>query len=196
MKKITLLVPFAFMVIVIVSCRKEDTTNQLGLPEKTQTGNQTLGFLSNESIWTNSGQYCDQSSGACRQNIHAYYYPGNTIVLICADKNTTTKSNERKIEAFTLVVDVTQKGTLTFQNGNLQDANMFIVEGKDKYAYYPSLIEPDFRATVSKFDTLNKIISGEFSGKLYKQNVSGTAGISAPDSLIIKEGRFDIKIIK
>jgi len=196
MKIIKLLIPFAFMVIVFVSCRKEDTTNQLGLPEKTQTGNQTIGFLSNESIWTNSGQYCDQSSGACRQNIHAYYYPGNTIVLICADKNTITKTNEKKIEAFTLVVDVTQKGTLTFQNGNLQDANMFIVEGKDKYAYYPSLIEPDFRATVSKFDTLNKIISGEFSGKLYKQNVSGTAGISAPDSLIIKEGRFDIKIIK
>jgi hypothetical protein len=196
MKKITLLLPFAFIVTFWGACKKEDTTSQLGLPEKTQAGKQTIGFLSNETLWTNSGQYCDQSTGACRENIHAYYFPGNTAVLICADRNSKTLLNERKTEAFTLVVDATQKGTLTFQNGNLQDANIFIVEGKDKYAYYPALNEPDFSVTVSKFDTSNKIISGEFSGKLFKQNVSGTAGISAPDSLIIKEGRFDIKLIK
>lgn len=196
MKKITPLLSTAFLITILISCRKEETSSQFSLPEKTQAGNQTIGFLSNETIWTNSGQYCDQSSGACRENIHAYYFPGNTAVLICADRNTTTLSNERKTEAFTLVVDATQKGTLTFQNGNLQDANIFIVEGKDKYAYYPALNEPDFSVTVSKFDTSNKIISGEFSGKLYKQNVSGTAGMAAPDSLIIKEGRFDIKLIK
>lgn len=60
--------------------------------------------------------------------------------------------------------------------------------------YQLSQANPAFNIIITKIDTVTKIMPGEFSGKLFRR-ISDTAFASSyTDSIILKDGGFDISL--
>lgn len=78
----------ALLVIIICffACRKNDTNVTFTLPQKTQSGQNTFGFLFNTAVWTNYGQVCFPFSGGCRDNLKGMFYRNDGDVSINADR--------------------------------------------------------------------------------------------------------------
>jgi hypothetical protein len=53
---------------------------------------------------------------------------------------------------------------------------------------------PGFRIKITKLDTVSNIMSGEFSGTVFKRIDYTNFATSLTDSININDGRFDIKL--
>lgn len=190
------LVYFLLPALTFISCKKDDTQIILSLPAKTQSGQNTFGFLLNSSVWTNYGQVCFPFAGGCSENLSGIYYTSDGNIHLRADKVLYKNGSWNTIENidFTLVTNFRGIRTYsTLSNDTIGVGYWFSERGQTKKTYLLSQANPTFTITVTKIDTTLKILSGEFSGKLFRRLSDTSFATSLTDSIIIHDGRFDIK---
>ena len=163
------------------SCKKNVDTaadNPYGLPNATQEGKNTLGFLLNGQPWIPKGQvgtsanltfYYDATFSAGVFNIGAYRISG-------------TSGQIEKINIFGDTIQVSQKISfptkklgLIFRNGQNPNCDMLTAEA--------TTVANGF-INIKKLDKQQGIFSGEFDFTLIKPNC---------DTVKITQGRFDLK---
>ncbi len=183
--------------ILVFSCKKDDTGIDLSLPLKTQTGRNTFGFLLNSQVWINYGQVCFPFAGGCRENLSGFYYSSDGDIHLNADKvlykNGSWSTNE-SID-LNLTTNFRSIGTYsTLTNDTIGVAYWYSERGQPKKTYLLSQTIPTFSIAVIKIDTVNDILAGEFSGKLFRRISDTSFATSTTDSIIIENGRFDIRL--
>ncbi|SKA03387.1 hypothetical protein [Sediminibacterium ginsengisoli] len=180
----------------LLACRKDDTGVVLTMPAKTQTGQHTFGFLLNSEVWTNYNKVCFLTTG-CRENLDGIYYTNDGDVHVRADKVLHKNSGLSSTESIDLYLNTRFRGTGTYSIANgdtLMISYRRSETGSQDVTYLLSSLNPSFTITLDRIDPANKILSGTFSGKLFKQMNSASAATSATDSLMVTDGRFDIKV--
>src|SRR4249919_2453575 len=100
------------LTVVIFSCKKDDTGVVFSLPAKTQSGQNTFGFLLNSSVWTNYGQVCFPFAGGCKENLSGIYYNGD--IHIDADKVLYKNGSWNTIENIDLDLTTNFRGPQTY----------------------------------------------------------------------------------
>ena len=178
----------------ILSCKKEYKETVFTLPQKTQSGLHTFGFLLNAEVWVNYGQVC--TFYGCTDNLKGRYYPSDGDISISADKVLYERGVRDIHEGFGFSLSTNFRGIGTYStatNDTLEVAYSYSNVGQPEIYYRLSRLNPEFVVRITKIDQLNKILSGEFSGKLFKRDLFANT-ISTTDSIMINEGRFDIKI--
>lgn len=187
----------SILFLVLVGCNKDfDNTNKVNeikLPDYSETGGITFGFLLNDSVWTNYGHYYRNNDviPGWRENkiINTYNFAGTPAEralqvsgrLTIVQNNIATKDISAAfsfVPAAPFISTILLNGVYP-RNFNVND-NM---QGK----FYRIKSSNSFIIQVTKFDTVGKVCSGRFNGILYNdQNLT--------DSIIIKDGRFDVKL--
>ncbi len=183
-------------VMIFHSCRKDDTGVVLSLPARTQTGENTFGFLLNESVWTNYGQVCFHFAGGCRENLSGFYYSSDGDIRLDADKVFYKNGSWSTSENISIDLATNFRGIGTFNTlsqDTIKVGYWLSVQGQPQLSYLLSDTNPGFTVTVSKIDTVLGIMSGEFSGTLFRRLSDTSFVTSLTDSIVIREGRFDIK---
>lgn len=182
---------------IIFSCKKDDTNVRFVLPAKTQSGQNTFGFLNNLNVWTNYGQVCFPFAGGCHENLQVTFYTSDGDISIHADRVLNNVSSGHTKEYIDLYITTKFRGVHVYSTAAFDSISVgyaFIQQGKEEKLYILSHLNPDFNVTIKKIDTVNKIMSGEFSGKLFRRTNLATFETSTTDSIIVAEGRFDIKM--
>lgn len=189
----------ALCVFLVSSCYKDETKIVFSLPAKTQSGKNTFGFLLNSSVWTNYGQICFLFGSGCRDNLTGNYYSTDGTVTLSADRVLHNKNAALTRESISISLITQLKGVGTYRVQSQDTMGIYYriqtvvnSQSQEKHYLLPKT-NPDFTITLVKLDTVQKILTGEFSGKLFHQNDS-TLVISTSDSLIISDGRFDIRL--
>ncbi|MEA5141480.1 hypothetical protein [Arcicella rigui] len=186
---------FILLIVLNVACTKDDSDISLVLPNKTQTGEHTFGFLLNEKVWINYGQVCFPFAGGCRENLQVYYFP-NKNFLINADKVLYKNGSWNTSESIDIAVDelLTAK---TYRSVNKDKVSAFYTfegQGQQPKQYLPHKTRPDFNVRITTLDSVKRTMSGEFNGTLFRVVDLSSLALSESDSIIIKDGRFDAKL--
>jgi hypothetical protein len=189
-----------FVIITIAcltSCKKDNTGVIFTLPEKTQTGQNTFGFLFNSFIWTNYGQVCFPFAGGCRDNLRGFFYKTDGDILINADRVLYKDGNLFSSESIEIILKTKFNGIRTYStltNDTLSIAYSYKTNTNIDTMYILPQTNPTFNIKITKIDTTNHILSGEFSGKIFKRIDYTNFTTSLTDSININNGRFDIKL--
>ena len=178
------------------ACKKDDTGITLTLPAKTQSGKNSFGFLLNNAVWTNYGQVCFPFAGGCRENLIGRFYHNDGVAHVSADKVLKKNGSWHTIESIGLELATNFQGPKKYStttNDVIGVAYFLSEQGKEEISYLLSATNPVFTITLLKVDTVNHILSGEFSGTVFRRISESSAETSATDSIVINDGRFDIK---
>jgi hypothetical protein len=182
--------------VFIVACRKDDTGVTFQMPEKTQSGNNTFGFMLNDAVWTNYGQVCHLFMDGCRENLAGRYYPGDGNMILRADKVLYKDGSWNNIDNIELVLITHLRGAGSYSisaHDTIHVSYSTHEVGQTEINYILSETDPLFTISLIKIDTLNRIMAGEFSGKLFRRSSDTSFATSTTDSLMITDGRFDVK---
>ena len=183
------------LALLFITCTKDDSDIALVLPNKTQSGEQTFGFLLDDKVWINYGQVCFPFAGGCRENLQVYYFP-NKNFLINADKVLYKNGSWNTKESIDIAVDelLTAK---TYRSVNKDKVTAFYTfegQGQQPKQYLPHKTRPNFSVSITQLDSVKRTMSGEFNGTLFRVIDLSTLALSTTDSIIVKDGRFDAKL--
>lgn len=164
------------LILVLFSCEKKD------LPEPTQTGKNTFGMLVNGVKWL---PYLAESTPIEGSPINLYYDKSRCLLFIHA----TNQKNKEQI--FLYAHGIARIGNYLFSYRNdisldslftCADSTRFEMNNNCSNSYN---LKDSLQSVLilTKLDTVNKIVSGTFSLKLY--NSLGT-------TVDITDGRFDV----
>ena len=171
--------------VTFISCKKE-VVPVLNLPEESQTGKNTLGFLLNDKVWANYGRRCTTLGGCHDNKVTASLYKqpnGDYDLSITGGFNADTID-----QAFTIGMDnVTAAGTYALDSSAKRLMRFESYESDPYYKEYHNRASNTCFITITKLDTITKIISGTFTGVLYNS-------LSMSDSIKIEQGRFDSQL--
>jgi len=159
-----------------------DRTPDLDLPAQSTTGANTLGCLINNRVWTNYGTRC-YTFGCDDSNLRANLFKtsdGKHEFLVYADYTVRSKRIFQSLNLY--IPDLTGVGDFDLS----EESIVFIAADGDDNTFINDVGTGQLR--ILRYDTINSIVSGEFSGTL-------TSKISKK-KLDITEGRFDVKIDK
>jgi hypothetical protein len=188
---------FVTLVLVMtISCKKESEYIVL-LPPESSTGQNSLGFLYNgTTVWSSieHGIFWLYDNPDDIPNATATLFHetnGNKILQLGGKMNIKNNSS---------VVTSNSSFQITIQNYNLVTGNFYFdtlrlgsgiifQDGITSKNYYNNTINT-FLVLINKIDTTQKIVSGKFSGSLFRKN--GTT-FFLNDSINIQQGRFDIE---
>ena len=189
---------FFSLTLLINSCKKDDTGVTFSLPAKTQSGQNTFGFRLNSTIWTNFGKVCFPFAGGCRENLFGIYYSNDGDIQITADK-VIYKNNARDTEeSIDLNLSTNSRGARTYStltNDSIGVTYSLSEAGQPDKTYLLSESNPIFTLVITRIDPVAKIMSGEFSGKLFRRISDASVATSTTDSIVVNDGRFDIKFL-
>ena len=192
MKNILFLFPVLFVFLFCASCKKDQPPNVLPpdtLPPITQTGANTFGCKINGQVWV-PYYPCEDTwwNGAVElsYNIHPVYSTGMFPLrfALLAGKEEDPFSGFLNLSPAYLTGPATSDGSYIYGTGNVADS-MEINFAIDAGNYWNSYGNPNDIFQITKLDTVNNIISGIFSFTLYS---------SPSDSIIVTDGRFDLRI--
>lgn len=170
---------FIVYVLTLLSCEK---LPDLKLPEKTTNGENVLGCIVDDKIWTNYGISC-ATFGCEDSNLKAELYKNKNGEFELTIYSTYTVRRKHISQALIIIVEnILGEGRYDLAGGYMQ------FEKDRNYDNYRSEDPQKAFVSINKFDTINMIVSGEFYGQLNNQ--------SRTNEVTIKEGRFDIKINK
>ena len=169
-------------VALLTSCPKPQLFAPLPkpqLPDETQSGKQTFGFLLNDSLWLPKVSIFGP--------VPYYYISYEGFILRMA----FNRKNNPEDATFDLVCgNIFKDTTINFKS--LTSINKIslterykITDIKDSVIFYNSTRQDDFILQIKKFDTINHIVSGTFEGTLRDTIKNKIAKI--------KLGRFDMK---
>ena len=189
---------FFSLTLLINSCKKDDTGVTFSLPAKTQSGQNTFGFRLNSTIWTNFGKVCFPFAGGCRENLFGIYYSNDGDIQITADK-VIYKNNARDTEeSIDLNLSTNSRGARTYStltNDSIGVTYSLSEAGQPDKTYLLSESNPIFTLVITRIDPVAKIMSGEFSGKLFRRISDASVATSTTDSIVVNDGRFDVKFL-
>lgn len=188
---------FFALPLLFSSCIKDDTGLTLALPAKTQSGQHTFGFLFNTEVWINYGKVCFPFAGGCRENLKGRYYPNDGDISITADKVLYKNNVWNTQENIELDLSTNFRGASTYStltNDTIGVAYSFSTPRQPDKTYLLSASNPVFTIVITKIDLLSKTMSGEFSGKLFRRISEESFATSTTDSIVLTEGRFDIRL--
>jgi hypothetical protein len=169
------------LILSLLACNKEVTQ----LPDATDTGSNTFGARIDTTFWTPKGF----GPVATAPILEARYEEGRTVVINARNFAGQPKETEFEIYLYHVTTPGTYLLNATTPKYPRQNAN---------YAYYVerritpinewiTTSEYTGSVTVTKADTVNRIIAGTFQFRAI--NSFGT-----PQPINVTEGRFDIKI--
>jgi len=188
---------FALPLLLFSSCIKDDTGLTLALPAKTQSGQHTFGCLLNTEVWINYGKVCFPFAGGCRENLQGRYYTSDGDISITADKVLYKNNVWSTQESIGVDLSTNFRGASTYStltNDTIGVSYSFSAPRQPDKTYLLSASNPVFTIVITKIDTLSKTMSGEFSGKLFRRISEASSATSTTDSIVLKEGRFDIRL--
>ena len=166
-----------FLVLVLSSfssCEKDEDFSVL--PAETQSGNNTFGcYVEGKRFFGGYLVYAMVPGFAV-----SYHNKSNYIIINTTGRFEDNEKGAMSMQIFNPSVNVTLKifnGEFKYINSNLR-INYGVLDGGE--------------VTITKFDTINKIVSGRFN-MIGKTDI-GTNDYSVSDSIKITEGRFDLKI--
>ncbi|MBX7205961.1 MAG: hypothetical protein K1X81_11105 [Bacteroidia bacterium] len=167
-----IIVLFCCISLLYAGCKKEDEIDKL--PPTTASGLGTFGCLINGKAWPNGVQG--------EHILDAFYYQGKFwVTYVIRDPNSLLN-----IETCTMQTrEITKPGIyfLSFKDISINDFT--VNHGAYTYASgLPLNLNNYAYMNISRFDTVNYIISGTFSFSLY--DLTGTHQIK------IDKGRFDV----
>jgi hypothetical protein len=166
---------------VMNSCQPEP---ELSLPPKTQEGRNTLGFKADGKVWVNYGEICNWFD--CEENVvdgrlHKNADGSHTLV-VAAYYNDKKKNISQQFSVMAKYVDAPG----TYQVKREHDNFVSLVIDMSQNNFY-QLGSSGFTLTITRLDTVNHILSGEFSGILQNYNDS-------TKTIPLTDGRFDTKL--
>lgn len=180
------------LISFLFACKKEDPEINVPLPEKSQEGLNTFGFHLNKKSWVSDGKrVCLPWS--CHEALFASYNAATGQLGIVSARYLKNDSATLKVEQFalTVVTDAGKTGTYSLKKGDLSYGSLYRIP--DNTGYRQSHVDPDFTVIITKLDTVQKIVSGEFYGKLFRKMEYSLNGTYLNDSLVVSDGRFDVK---
>lgn len=170
-----------FIFSASLKCKKTPATppisNTEQLPDATQEGKNTCGFLINGKVWIPKG------SSGLNSNMSWYYDAGlNGGSFNLVGRRYVTNEN---FTGFSISMNGFNKSGFYELNKDSSKAGRFA--NPDIYCSYwwsDTIKNHNSFVTISKFDIQNRIIAGTFEFTLYKPGC---------DTVRITQGRFDIK---
>lgn len=167
-----------FLLITIYSCRKNNNT----LPFETQEGKNTFGCLVDNNLWLRGG----------------FSYPYSSLSIVI-DKNFFS-INALKIDDRTnQTINIYVKSPLTVGLYNLNNYNQLgrFFDKINNCYYKTDSLSATGTLEITKYDSINKIVSGRFDFKALKYNPGNNVIIEKCDSAVqITQGRFDINYLQ
>lgn len=162
-----------------------DAEPELSLPPKTQDGRNTLGFKADGKVWVNYGEICNWF--VCEENVvdgrlHKNADGSHTLV-VAAYYNDKKKSISQQFSLMAKYVNAPGTYQVKREHDNFVSLGIDMSQNN----FYQLGSSYGFNLTITRLDTVNHILSGEFSGILQNYNDS-TKTIS------ITDGRFDTKL--
>jgi hypothetical protein len=182
--------------ILLSGCTKDETGIVFNLPPITQSGANSFGFKLNNEVWINYGQRCFLFSAPCQDNLYASLYRNDATLEIQADQTYKSNDTVRSSSFYVLLNTGSRTGSFTLPPDSVK---ILYSAGKQLFEkdYATPAFNNRFNVTISKLDTLNNIVSGTFSGTLFRRTDPTNPSITSPnDSIQIKEGRFDARLVK
>ena len=175
------------MAILLWACRKKDIPD-LPLPAASQTGQNTLGFLLNEKVWANFGRRC--TIAGCSDNaVSALLYKqpnGDFTLEISAGYTVMTEKIDQSFYIYT--TNIITAGTYLLDSSLNRRMAFNASRYNQTYREYRNIQSARCSLTITKFDTVNKIVAGNFSGIIYNP-------VNLTDSTKILDGRFDAYLV-
>src|SRR5579875_968397 len=161
----TLFIILISFLLVFPSCKKHHTPtsnqpdNPYGLPNATQTGANTLGFLLNGQAWTPQG-----FNGTANLSINVDFGFNKGIFGVAAYKINTGEhigfGMRDSLNFISIPSSIPLNGRSLFQFGFA--SNYCFID------YYDTTVYRRGSLTITKLDKSNQIISGTFNANLYK----------------------------
>ncbi len=186
--------------LTFLSCRKNfDNTNQIRkivLPNYTETGANTFGFMLNTSIWRVFGKHyinIGVGSGYVDNSLEVstIYTGANQLSVVGGGRMTIVKND-------TAITDISAGFSFVPTPPFTKDyfltttyPGSFGITDIVNNKYYKVDPNRPFTLRINKFekvDSLVRVCSGRFFGILYNE-------INRNDSIIVSDGRLDTKII-
>ena len=189
-----------FLLSFCFACTKE-TVFQPSLPAPSFAGKNTLGFNYNgNNVWASisHGNFNVNTPNDIPNATCAVYDSLIVKKRIVLSGDLTAKSgsvivNDSHFEVRLYNVPLLlplSLGTLTFDTSSAKNNNRAFFSDYKSSKGYANYTNNTFSLTITNLDTTKKIISGLFSGTLYKLD---TAKFTLTDSMKITNGSFDVK---
>jgi Domain of unknown function (DUF5025) len=181
---------------IIVSCKKEKEFVVV-LPQETTTGQNTLGFIYNGgNVWSSIEHgifwLYDQADNIPNARSTLFHEPGGYKFLQIAGQLKIQNNNAEVVQNSLIQIELTgynlQTGNFNFDTIGV--SNRVVFQDNKNSKYYYNYTNSTFSLKVTRIDTIQKIVSGNFSGVLYKKEGST---FFLNDSIKIQQGRFDTK---
>ncbi|TZF85787.1 hypothetical protein FW774_01570 (plasmid) [Pedobacter sp. BS3] len=176
-----LLLALCTMLLTTMTCKKDPTKNAV-LPPATQAGKNTAGFILNNEVWVPYAK-CGYawSTNACGKISGEYHLTGP------AESDFSfvfTRKRERAGKSSYLAL----YGTKITSTGEKIDSINVSFRGENSSGNTDYYIGPlmGSKFIITRLDTVNKIISGEFELILRESNSS--------KQITLKNGRFDLQM--
>jgi hypothetical protein len=175
---------------LLSGCFPDDPELEFTLPPETQEGKNTIGFLKNDEVWVNYGKDC-KFMGGCQESLESnfYSYAEGKTLLLTALQSIRRDDKLAVLQYFDISLDnIKGTGVYLIDGTRNNDRVNFSDEVRSGHHYYQiDSTKTPFKLHITKIDTTANVVSGRFEGILYHNWHKN-------DSIIIKEGRFDIKI--
>jgi hypothetical protein len=196
MKKLLLILMIATS---LFSCRKTydntNDTNKIILPQYSEAGSSTFGFMLNNSVWTVFGKHkANNGFGPYWMNNTfdvSSFGPADSVRIVAGGQMTIVQSDSATTDVsagFSFIPTIPYKKSYFLTN--VYPGNFSIVDKIHNRYYQVNPLRP-LVLEVTKFDKiddLQRILSGRFNGVLYNE-------VNPNDSIIVSDGRFDTKVI-
>jgi hypothetical protein len=170
--------------ITFFSCKKESIPI-LSLPAITQTGQNTLGFMLNNKVWANYGRRCVLFGGCTVNEVTAEREKRNLDYQLGISAGYNADTLDQAL--YIVTSNIYSTGDYKLDSSSNHRIR-FLAGGNKSNKEYFNRLPNKCLLTITKFDTINKIISGTFNATLYES-------LDIKDSIKIESGRFDAKII-
>ncbi len=182
------LITINLLILVLFSCKKEKLISSL--PEVTNSGQNSLGFLAEEKVWV--PKWTKYSWGENCEELAVQFLLFNKQFELSGGIKINDKKSYFRLYIDSLFTTATYTSNCTI---SLDDSKgMFIQNGGD----YDNVCGPGtlYKITITKLDTTNKIVSGLFQARLRKVLITNLdfqdLYPNSPEYIEIKEGRFDV----
>lgn len=168
-----------------IQCGKDKPSDTL--PAKTMEGLNTLGFEANGNVWVPFFE-CDFWTNPCGQLHASYNYSLSEPYqfTLSATRKYGSHSSYFVIHGFGSVTTPGNKFDSCYITYDEYTSNSTVKE------YFSTQYAPG-KVEIVKIDTVAGIISGELSVRLFTRNDSTGIANGTADSLIITNGRFDVR---
>ncbi len=167
LKKIILFSAIALLLSAMIGCEEAEEKNWKKLPPATEKGKNTIGCLVDGKLWATN--YWGLAH-IMYSNISARFYKKGRKIMVKDSMYVEIYAQKENRSSMSLTITTPNIETWTKLEGEF-DIDDFTSE--DPYIY------------LTKFDTINHIISGRFFGKAINENKT--------DTVKITDGRFDIR---